>query len=438
MSPSEVDWLPALLALAVGLVAAALLLWRFSRSADRADAAEPTDDTPQRDLARERDSLLGRLRAMDGSDTDDTLAAERYELELRAAGVLRALDDLPEAEAGAEAATAASAPAPGGQMTGFLWGAVSATAIAVVIMFASRDATPRNEGGSLTGGIEGGGGGPGMPAPGPEAAAVARNPDDLDARLDLARSHLERQDLMAVFEETQFVLERVSGHPRALTYQSLVRLAMGQGDMAVQMLEQAIAGDPDALEPYVHMALVQVKLGREREADAAIAEAASRHPDEATRLRELLDELKRAARDDPSPVENAHADVPLPSLAENAHADLLPPTGTDASTISGTVELAASGPANSGVLFIIAREAGQTGGAPLAVKRMVVHTFPVRFSIGAADSMMGQDLPDRIRIDARLDLDGDPMTRDDADPKAVVEDVTLGRGDLRIVLRNSG
>jgi len=437
MPASEVDWIPALVALAAGLVAASVLLWRWRRSVDGGDAAEPMDDTPHRDLARERDSLLGRLRAMDASDADDALAAERYELELRAAGVLRALDELPEPETGGETATAASAPSPGGQMSGFLWGAASAAAIAVVVMFASRDATPRNEGGSMTGGIDGDGSS--GPVDGPEAAAVARNPDDLDARLDLARRHLESQDLMAVFEETQFVLERVPGHPRALTYQSLVRLAMGQGDMAVQMLEEAIAGDPDLLEPYVHLALVQVKLGREQEADAAIAEAASRHPDEATRLRDLLEELKRAGRDDPSsPVENAHADMLPASPVEKARADVLPPTRTDASGISGTVELAASGPAPSGVLFIIAREVGETEGAPLAVKRIVAQSFPVRFSLGTADSMMGGELPEKLRIEVRLDLDGDPMTRDDADPKAVVEEVTLGRGDLRIVLGKSG
>ena len=86
------------------------------------------------------------------------------------------------------------------------------------------------------------------------------------------------------------------------------------------------------------------------------------------------------------------------------------------------------------MLFIIARPAGQKEGPPLAVKRMVVNRFPVRFSIGPADSMMGQDLPEILRIDARLDLDGDPMTRDAADPKATIDDVALGRANLRIVL----
>jgi hypothetical protein len=85
----------------------------------------------------------------------------------------------------------------------------------------------------------------------------------------------------------------------------------------------------------------------------------------------------------------------------------------------------------------MARPAGQAEGPPVAVKRMVVNAFPVRFSLGPADAMMGQELPEALRIDARLDLDGDPMTRDAADPKDVIDDVTLGRADLRIVLGSS-
>ena len=77
-------------------------------------------------------------------------------------------------------------------------------------------------------------------------AALAKNPDDLDARLELARHLLRQRDLMGVWNETQYVLERQPGHPRALAYQSLVRLAMGQGEMAVEMLKQAIAADARA------------------------------------------------------------------------------------------------------------------------------------------------------------------------------------------------
>ena len=41
-------------------------------------------------------------------------------------------------------------------------------------------------------------------------AAVLKNPDDLNARIELARVCLDRGDLMAVFEHTKFVLEKES------------------------------------------------------------------------------------------------------------------------------------------------------------------------------------------------------------------------------------
>ena len=83
------------------------------------------------------------------------------------------------------------------------------------------------------------GGGSAGPAAGPAAegadeaqirAALARNPNDIDAHLDLARLLLARQDMMGVWNETKLVLERSPGNPHALAYQALVRLAMGQGD----------------------------------------------------------------------------------------------------------------------------------------------------------------------------------------------------------------
>jgi hypothetical protein len=46
--------------------------------------------------------------------------------------------------------------------------------------------------------------------------------------------------------------------------------------------------------------------------------------------------------------------------------------------------------------------------------------------IGAADSMMGQPFPATVRVEARLDSDGDAGTNDPRDPKAIVEGVAPG------------
>jgi hypothetical protein len=68
------------------------------------------------------------------------------------------------------------------------------------------------------------------------------------------------------------------------------------------------------------------------------------------------------------------------------------------------------------------------------VKRLAA-TFPASFELSEADSMMGQPLPDRLSIEARLDSDGDPTTRPPTDPKARLDKVQVGRTDIHLVLK---
>ena len=49
--------------------------------------------------------------------------------------------------------------------------------------------------------------------------------------------------------------------------------------------------------------------------------------------------------------------------------------------------------------------------------------------------MMGQPLPTRARLEARVDSDGDPLTRDAKDPKAQLDGVAAGSSRLRLVLQ---
>lgn len=83
--------------------------------------------------------------------------------------------------------------------------------------------------------------------------------------------------------------------------------------------------------------------------------------------------------------------------------------------ISGTVTLGEGVESPSGgVLFVIARAPG--AGPPLAVKRLAAGPFPVRFSIGQGDVMMpGRRFEGAIRLSARIDLDGNPLSRGEGD-----------------------
>ena len=315
MPPSEVQWQPALVVLASGLVLGALLVWWVRRRGGPTGAPVPEARPLElRDLDGRVAVLLRQLRELDDAATKRTpeqLARERYALELEAARALQAREAL---EPVAPAPSPGAAPSGAGAARGFLWGVASAAALAALLFFVWRSADERPEGGGVTGTIPGGapGGMRGSSAPGDAPAAapaaapadderttelrgiLAKNPEDDDTRLDLARHLLTRRDLMGVWTETQQILERKPGNPRALSYQALVRLAMGQGEVAVTMLQQAIAKAPDLLEARQNLAFVYASLGRTKEAEAAVAEVARRSPEEAERLRQALAQLAAA------------------------------------------------------------------------------------------------------------------------------------------------
>lgn len=89
------------------------------------------------------------------------------------------------------------------------------------------------------------------------------------------------------------------------------------------------------------------------------------------------------------------------------------------SPISGRIELAPEAVARQpkpAVLFVIARPQGATAGPPLAVVRIPDPVFPVDFEIGPSDVMIpSMRFAGPITLSARLDSDGNAMTRADGD-----------------------
>jgi hypothetical protein len=64
-------------------------------------------------------------------------------------------------------------------------------------------------------------------------------------------------------------------------------------------------------------------------------------------------------------------------------------------------------------LFIIARRADVATGPPIAVKKIDRPRFPLTYSLGQENVMMqGTALPEKISLGARLDKDGNAMTRE--------------------------
>jgi tetratricopeptide (TPR) repeat protein len=236
-------------------------------------------------------------------------------------------------------------------------------------------------------------------------------------RNQLAKAYLERENLMGVFEQTKYILARTPDDARALTYQALVRMSMGQRDPAAEMLRHAVKSDPQLIDAYVALAWDDIQRGKTSEAEAQIAEASRRHPEQKQRLDDVLSKMKEQAKN------------PVPAPAPAAAA---PVSGAP---VHVTLTLAGAAPPPNAVLFVIARAAGQTAGPPAAVKRIASPTFPLEIDLSAADSMMGQPLPATVRIEARIDSDGDPLTKNPSDPHAVQDGVATNGTKVSLALQ---
>lgn len=419
------DWVSASAILAAGMILGLMFVFFVKRRpAAPAEAAPP--DLELRDLEAKRDALVEQLRGLDPMNAD-----ERARLERETAQVLRQIDVRRKA-AGRSPETVQPTPvvpnAAAGDalrratLTGFAWGAGSVLVLAALGYMVMQQARTREPNETVTGGQTA----TIAPAQAPPdaalqqlEAAVQKSPEDLNTRVELAKAYLERNNLMAVFDQTQFILKKAPNEPRALTYQALVRMAMGQAADADSMLERATKNDPSLLDAWVALAWSKTAQGETKEADAAIAQAARHHPEEKARLEQVYAQMKQQA----AARRNSGGELPVdhPQIGA-AEAPVEQPIH-----VTLDVDPAAKSKVSpNAILFVFARAEGVTAGPPSAVKRLAGVTFPLSFDLSSADSMMGQPLPPRVRLEARLDSDGNAMTKDPNDPTVVQDGVALG------------
>ncbi|HEX2122197.1 MAG TPA: tetratricopeptide repeat protein [Thermoanaerobaculia bacterium] len=290
MNPST-DWVSAIAILAGGLLLGALFVFFFTRRR----AAAPLDaDLERKDLEAKRDALVAQLRAL----PDDAID-ERARLESATADVLRQLDKRGSAPAAAARVTPAGATAMNPTVKGFLWGAGSFAALAALGYFVMQSLTPRQDGQEATGTVPMAQQQQQQPATDPIVqqleAAVQRNPDNFDLRNALAQAYLERDNMMGVFEQTKYVLDRKPNDSRAMTFNALVRVAMGEVEAATAMLQRATKVDPQNLDGWVALAWVYAQSGRMNDAEAAIGDAARVAPNEKAKLEQVLAQMKAQA-----------------------------------------------------------------------------------------------------------------------------------------------
>jgi tetratricopeptide (TPR) repeat protein len=461
---NEVNWLPSLLVLGLGLaigLGASFAVRRGRRQRSERDSRE----LQLTDLEARRDELYRRLRS------PDLNAGDRESLELAAAHTLRELDRLAPQRARREraavaaeepAATPARAPekaAPARRgarhpaLVGFVAGMAVVLLVGTLVYLAVRDsgaarppATPAPAGTAAE------------PHPDSEAlpaetrrelerleAAAAAAPNDLLARKRLALGRLDAGLYFEAFRDAEQILAGQPEDPDGLFIQGVVRLSMGSGAEALDLLDRVLVRFPEHMQAMVYRGLALAQSGEMEQAistwEVALEMAGGSNPDIEALLQQARSQPPPAATAPPAAAPPAAATgaatAPAPSSPPPARPD--PPAAANAAPDEAayriTIELApGTSVPPSATLFVFLRP-GEAG-PPTAVKRIPGPRFPLELTLGPGDAMMaGAALPDRGTLVARLSAGGSAIRGpDDLEASAAA---TIGQP-VRLVVGGPG
>ena len=442
MNPVDVDWTPGLVAVGVGLAIGAGLWARLRGGGTPLPTDAPAAAT---DLEARRRSLIQALHDLDENPGErDTLALseERTRLERDAARVLRAQDVARVAERAAqEAAPTSPTPPPRGSEAQGMWKGIALATFVFGLAWALQAGTKAREPGmSLTGGppMMGGSPNPGRPGgpvpnvpenlqPAPSAeldaarAAVAADPKSIPALVRLGWVLYDAQGWIDLYQVAQQTLALDPGQPDALVQSALVRMLMGQNDLALQMVDKALERDPKHLDGLHAKGILEFR--RNNMAAALAAWQAGLDvggPDHG--FEELVQVAKGERPPPPTLLQSAPAhpgvgDTSAPPGAEMGSPVAQPPAlASGGEAIEGTLTLAPGQTVPTGaVVFVMARPAGVETGPPVASLKLPAGTFPAPFRIGAENLMGGGQFPPQVTLMARLDGDGNAMTKGPTD-----------------------
>ncbi len=109
-------------------------------------------------------------------------------------------------------------------------------------------------------------------------------------------------------------------------------------------------------------------------------------------------------------------------------------------TITGKIEMskAIAKAKPKGTLFLTARRISDNPnvrGSLVAVKKFPATTFPLEFSMSAADMpFQGSSFDGELTLTARIDQDGDPLSREKGDVHGTLPKVQVGSKDVRLTI----
>jgi hypothetical protein len=229
-------------------------------------------------------------------------------------------------------------------------------------------------------------------------ARLKADPSDLTAHKRLALALLSADQYFEAFQLAQQILETFPDDPDGLYIAGMVRITMGQDEMAMEHLDRVVEQYPNHVLAHTGRGMVFMRMG-DREAailvfERALAAAGGRHPD--------LEALLEIARSGEGGAPSVERPAPIPQQV----------VAGDSYGVRVELATGVSTPA-SATLFVFLR--GEVGGPPAAVKRIQNPVFPLEVVLGPDDAMLGRPLPDGGTLSVRLDADGSASTRDESD-----------------------
>jgi tetratricopeptide (TPR) repeat protein len=289
---THTDWLPGIVVLSIGLVAALTVLLIGRRRAPVRTPAEErraTGTEAAAEAGRRATRLLDQLRELEVDRhqlSPEAYAAERSRLEGLAANALRMQDEASSKAVPRKRSEPSPVPAPRGffsrhpQLQGAFWGAGVVVFFGALALWLSREAQPRREGEGATG-TAGRGEASTPPQEDPAfAAALARvreNPAEVDTSARVVHELIRRED----FDEARELTDRSLGidpfFPEARVHRAFLRAAAGDESGAAEELEHVTGLYPSAHEGLVFLGMLRMRAGNNRAAldafDRFLAEA---------------------------------------------------------------------------------------------------------------------------------------------------------------------
>ena len=253
-------------------------------------------------------------------------------------------------------------------------------------------------------------------------ARLAADPADIEALNNLTRYAIGDRDYAAAMARNQAAMEAAPEDVEARTLRAVLSARMGLSDRASELLDAVLEDDPGFAMAWAVKASVHMELGEGPEAVVAFERALAIQDD--PMLRAGLERAKQLTSGGTLP-------APGPESA--------PETPATGPLLSGTISLGdgASEYAATDVLYVAVRSLNP--GPPLAALRLSPGPFPLEFQVNPSDLIsmggMSRPFPDTVNVTARIDRDGNAMTREQGLPAGGVEGVAKGSDGLQIVLQ---